>query len=128
MFNEADVLIEERLRAQWLQTLIDWDNVEFTPVRGTPFVRLQIEWNTSDVVAVGGVRVRGEGYINLSAFVPSGTGTQDVSKMADDLAGIFDKWDTGKLKFKVAFTQRVGQQEQWFQVDVITPFTYDTCQ
>ncbi len=128
MFEAATTLIEDKLRAEWLQTLIDWDNVEFTPARGTAFVRLQIEWLDNAIATVGGTRTKANGYTNVSVFVPTNTGTQAVSKMADDLALIFDKWDTGELKFKVATIQRVGQQEQWFRLDVITPFTYDNCQ
>jgi len=126
MFEAANILIEDRLRTKWLDTLIDWDNVEFNPVRGTSFVRLQIEWVDANAVSVGG-RNRGDGYINLSVFVPSNTGTQTATKMADDLAAIFDKWDTGNLRFKIARITRVGEQEQWYRLDVLVPFTYDEC-
>jgi len=126
MFEAATSSIEDRLRANWTDTLIDWDNVEFTPVRGVSFVRLQIEWTSTDTVSVGG-RDRGEGYINLSVFVPANTGTEVVTKMADDLSVIFNKWDDGSIRFKVARTIRIGQQEQWYRLDVLVPFTYDEC-
>lgn len=126
MFEAANTLIEDRLRALWSTTLIDWDNVEFAPIRGTSFIRLQIEWIDANVVSVGG-RNRGEGYINLSVFTPSNTGTEIISTMCDDLATIFNKYDTGNLRFKIARTIRVGEQEQWYRRDVIVPFTYDEC-
>lgn len=126
MFEAANTLIEDRLRALWTDTLIDWDNVEFKPVRGTAFVRLQIEWVDANVVSVSG-RDRGEGYINLSVFIPSNTGTEAISTICDDLATIFNKYDTGNLRFKIARTIRVGEQEQWYRRDVIIPFTYDEC-
>lgn len=126
MFEAANTLIEDRLRTLWTDTLIDWDNVEFTPVRGTPFVRLQIEWTDAIVTSIGG-RNRGEGYINLSAFIPSNTGTESISTTCDDLATIFNKWDTGNLRFKIARTVRIGEQQQWYRRDVIVPFTYDEC-
>jgi len=126
MFEAAIILIENRLRDNWTDTLIDWDNVEFTPVRGVSFVRLQTEWTDTNSVSVGG-RDRGEGYVNLSIFVPANTGTEVVSKMADDISIIYNKWSTGDLKFHVARTVRIGQQEQWYRLDVLVPFTYDEC-
>lgn len=126
MFEEATTLIEDQLKNNWSETLIDYDNVDFDPVIGTPFVRLQIEWTNTDVAGIGG-RNRGEGYINVSIFYPANKGTIVVNEMADSLSAIFNKWDTGKLKFKVARTRRVGKQESWYRLDVIVPFTYDEC-
>ena len=126
MFEAANTLIEDRLRALWSGTLIDWDNVEFAPVRGIPWVRLQIEWVDANQISAGGLD-RGDGYINLSSFVASNTGTLNVSIMCDQLAAIFNKWNTGALRFKVARTVRVGEQEQWYRRDVLVPFTYDEC-
>ncbi len=126
MFNAANILIEARLRNNWTETLIDWDNVEFNPVRGTPFVRLQTEWVDTVVKGVNG-RSRGEGYINLSVFVQLGTGTNRITEMASDLSDIFNRWDNGSLKFGVARIMRIGEQEQWYRLDVIVPFIYDEC-
>lgn len=127
MFEVANTLIEDRLRDSWSDTDIDWDNVEFTPVRGTAFVRLQTEWVDANVISIGG-RNRGTGYINLSVFVPSNTGTVTVSNMADSLSAIFNKWESGNLKFLVARTVRIGEQNQWYRLDVLVPFLYDECQ
>ena len=126
MFEVANTLIEDRLRALWTGTEVDWDNVEFTPVLGVPFVRLQIEWIDANSISIGGLK-RGDGYINLSSFVAANTGTLNVSTMCDQLSAIFDRWDTGQLKFKVAHTVRVGGQEKWYRRDVIAPFTYHEC-
>jgi len=126
MFNEPTELIEARLKANWTDTLIDWDNVEFNPVTGTAFIRLQIEWTDTNTKSIGGRNV-GEGYTNISIFYPYNKGIAKISKMADDIAAIFDKWDIGPLKFKVSRTVRIGQQEEWYRLDVITPFTYEEC-
>jgi len=126
MFEAAVILIEDRLRANWSETLIDWDNVEFTPVRDTPFVRLQTEWTEVTAIGIGG-RDRGEGYITLSIFYPGNTGSIVINKMADSLAAIYNKWNTGNLRFKVARVIRIGQQETWYRLDVLVPFTYDEC-
>lgn len=126
MFFEVDKMIEDRLRAEWSGTAIDWDNVEFTPVRGTPFIRLQVEWVDTNTISSGGLD-RGEGYVNISMFMPANTGTEGVAQGADMVALVFNKWDNGYLKFGVARTMRVGQQESWYRLDVIIPFTVDEC-
>ncbi len=126
MFEVANTLIEEKLRADWIDTLIDWDNVEFNPVRGVAFIRLQTEWVGTLSISVGG-RDRGAGYVNVSIFVPANTGTESATVMADQIAAIFNKWESGGLRFNVAKTRRIGQQEQWYRLDVEIPFAYDEC-
>ena len=126
MFESAAILINDRLVSNWTETPIDFDNVDYNPSSGVPFVRLQIEWTSNDVISIGG-RERGEGYIDLSLFIPANTGTQHVAGMADRLKLIFDKWDTGALKFKVGRKIRVGQKEEWYQEKVLVPFTFDEC-
>ncbi len=126
MFKEATDLIEDRLTTLWSTTPIDGDNVEYNPIRGTAFVRLQIEWTDTTNVSVGG-RVVGEGYVDLSLFIPTNTGTSTLNGLADDLAAIYNKWDTGALRFLSATTQRIGEQDQWYQLKVIIPFSYQEC-
>lgn len=126
MFKEANDLIEARLFDNWVTTPIDYDNVEYNPVRGTAFVRLQIEWTSTDVISIGGL-ARGVGYIDLSIFVPNNTGTSMVNGLADNLASLFNKWKSGGLKCLAARTLRVGKQEEWYQLKVTIPFTYDEC-
>jgi hypothetical protein len=126
MFKDAIALIEKRLAAQWTDTAIDYDNVNFKPTLGTSFVRVQVEWVSTDRVSIGG-RVRGSGYIDLSIFAPVNKGVQDVNKIADDLAAIFDGYHSDGLVCNVSRTVRVGQQEEWYQLKVITPFIFDQC-
>jgi len=126
MYKAATQLIEDRLRDSWSMTDIDWDNVEYTPSRGMPFIRLQIEWVDTNQISMGGLN-RGEGYTNISIYVPFNTGLIQCMDIADNLSEVYDKWSTKELKFKVARIVRVGQQEQWYRVDVITPFSYDEC-
>ncbi|RLC88519.1 MAG: hypothetical protein DRJ03_02610 [Chloroflexi bacterium] len=126
MFEQANYIIENRLADNWVRTLVDYDNVEFNPVRGVSFVRLQVEWVDAVVTSLGG-RTKGEGYIDLSIFVPSNEGTTNAFQMADELAILFNRFMEGAIKFNVARTRRVGQQQEWFQVKVLVPFVYDQC-
>jgi hypothetical protein len=126
MFEDPIAIIEQRLASSWSTTVVDYDNTSFKPVLGTPFVRLQVEWVSTNQVSIGG-RVRGEGYIDLSIFVPANTGTRVANGMADDLAAVFNRYASGGLQCKVARTVRVGQQEEWYHLKVLTPFIFDQC-
>jgi hypothetical protein len=126
MFEDAISIIENHLVDNWSRTPIDYDNVEFSPVRGTPFVRLQVEWVNTTLTSIGG-RAKGEGYIDLSIFVPANTGTTISSSMADELATMFNRLLNGALHCQVARTQRIGSFEEWYQVKVLVPFIYDQC-
>lgn len=126
MFENANLKIEQMLQAGWTTTPIDFDNVTYSPKRGVPWVRLQVEWTSTNSVSIGGLD-RGEGYVDLSIFVPTNTGTITANRMADSIAEIYEKVQDGGLKFKVGRTQRIGQQEEWYQLKVLIPFTYDEC-
>ena len=126
MFEQANFIIENHLADNWSATLIDYDNIEFNPIRGTSFIRLQVEWVDANVTSIGG-RTKGEGYIDLSIFVPSNSGTEAAFLMADELAVLFNRFQSGALRFNVARTVRVGKQEQWYHIKVLVPFTYDQC-
>ena len=124
MFKTVTKTIEDMLKAGWTATKIDFDNVEFKPKAGDPFVRLQIEW----VESVSNVtRSRGMGYLNLSIFYPCNKGTEIVNDYADQLSALYSRISVGQLKFGEGKTQRIGQQETWYRLDVIVPFIYDKC-
>lgn len=126
MFSEVNSLIENRLFYNWVTTPIDYDNVEYKPVRGNSFVRLAIEWVDSQAVSIGGLS-RGAGYVDVSIFAPSNTGVQLINALADEIASLYNKWAYEGLRFRVARTVRVGQQEEWYQLKVLIPFTFDEC-
>lgn len=126
MFEQAAKLIEERLAANWNTTPIDYDNVAYTPTPGVTFIRAQIEWFAAEQTSIGG-RVKGSGYLDLSIFTPTGKGARTPAQMADSLAAIFNRYFTDTLRFGVGHTERVGQVEEWFQLKLIIPFTYDFC-
>lgn len=126
MFEQATQIIEERLRDNWVETPIDYDNVEYNPIRGTAFVRLQIEWTSTNLTSITG-RAKGEGYIDLSIFVETNTGSIAVNAFADSLSLLYNRFMSGRLICGAARTVRVGEQDNWYQLKVQIPFTYDEC-
>jgi len=126
MYFDAEDIVEQRLQDNWEKTCIDFDNVEFNPTVGDSFIRLQIEWGPSDFVSIGGLE-RSTGYIQISVFVPKNKSVSLINQYLDELKGIFNKWDNGKIKTKASKVRRVGEQKSWFRKDLIIPFQYDNC-
>jgi len=126
MFDDANSIIETRLNDNWTTTSIQFDNVRFVPVVGTAFIRLQVEWAASNVISIGG-RIKSEGYVLISIFVPYGSGNSTIMGYADTIAGLFNMYHEGSIRFKSAIINRVGANKEWFQINVEIPFDYDTC-
>jgi len=125
MIEEAEQLIETALQVGWSETPIDWDNVRFIPVKGQPYIRLQIEWY--DAAGAGPHRVRESGYVLISVFVPLSMGTRYQARMIDDLKTIFLNLRVTGLQFKPSRVQRVGENRGWYQRNLIVPFDYNYC-
>ncbi len=126
MFEEATTIIESRLIDNWLATPIDFDNVGFKPVRGTAFIRVQVVWVDTTNVSVGGMD-RGTGYVLFSIFTPVGEGSKQALAYADQLAFLYNRYTSGNLTCNSASTNRIGQVEEWYQVNALVPFKYDNC-
>jgi hypothetical protein len=126
MFSDASSIIEKRLDDNWTTTPIQYDNVRYTPTVGTAFIRLQVEWATANVISIGG-RIKTEGYVLLSIFTPAGIGSDTALGYADTLAALFNMYHEGALKLLAAVINRVGSQKEWYQVNVLIPFHYDSC-
>lgn len=126
MFEEVTNLIEGRFLSEWDGDNVQYDNVQYRPVVGQPFVRLNIQWVDTNIVSIGG-RIKAEGYVQVGVFIPSNTSTVSALKMADQVGNIFNKWQSGNLIFTVARIIRVGNFKEWYQVNVLIPFTYAKC-
>jgi hypothetical protein len=130
MLDIAERLIETLLQDNWTQTPLAFDNVNFAPVLGVDFVRVQIEWTTS--ANIGPSRIRHDGLVLLSVMVQPREGTRQSAKYASDLIRLFQDnsalsdSDT-YLTFKAGYAQRVGEREGWYQRNIVIPFVFDYC-
>ncbi len=126
MFSDAVLKIEDRFNTLWADTAISWDNVKYNPTRGVPFIRVQVEWAGSEQITTG-PRIRGDGFILVAVFSPYRQGTSPALGLADNVATLMNMWQSGNLTTKVATIERIGQNEEWYQVNVLIPFIYDEC-
>ena len=125
IYEDAERIIELTLQTQWTKTPIDFDNVHFESRRGQPFIRLQIEWSIAD--GIGPFRNRYGGDIMISVFVPGKMGSRLSAQYIDRLQAIFAALKHEHLQIRPARVQRVGDFEEWYQRNLLIPFTYDYC-
>lgn len=126
MFERTYKAIEKRVQDNWVTTPVDYDNGKFTPTAGTPYIRLQIEFAGSDQISVGGLE-RGVGLIYVSIFVTKGDGSRAATTLADTIRTLFkNQYDDG-VRYLASYLQRVGEQNEWYQLNVLIPFKSDEC-
>lgn len=126
MYESTENAIETHLFDNWNNTGIDFDNVNFKPSNGVPFIRLQIEWVNSEQISIGGLD-RNYGYVNISVFVEKNISNQLINNYLDELKELFSKKQLGNIKFKTATVKRRGSNRNWFRKDLIVPFQVDEC-
>lgn len=120
--------VESRFTAQWTGTPmahVVFDNLAYTPVQGTPYVRVSIRPGTSERITIGSREHRTVGVIIIQIFTPVGTGTADARAMADQAAAIFRDQEFGGLLCRSPSIQNVGQSTDWTQFNVTVPYQRD---
>lgn len=129
MFDEQNAIIEKRLSDNWIETPIAFDNVNYKPTIGTPWVRLTVTWNGSSLIsgtADAGL-YREQGFIIIEVYTPINKGTQDNTSMCSEIAKLFRGYQSGSLYCQPPHVIRVGEEREWFHQNVYVPFYFDNC-
>lgn len=126
MFDTTYATIEVHFEDNWTDTPVEYDNVPFTPIIGTPFVRLNVVWATNTPISIGGLN-RGTGIAYFQIHTPKGTGTIESAKIATKIAKIFTNKSINKVQFSTSTIQRIGVVRSWYRLNVLIPFTVDEC-
>lgn len=120
--------IETRFSTLWAGTPIGdvvFDNLPYTPVQGTPYVRLSIKPGTSERITIGTREHRVVGLILVQIFVPTGSGTNAARVLADEAAEIFRDQEFDGVLCRSPSIQNVGQSGDWAQFNVSVPYKRD---
>lgn len=82
--------LEKALAAVASIPAIAYDNVNYTPTRGTPFVRASLGPAScrQSTMGANGLR-RYEGVFFIDLFYPLGTGSKDAETMAEAITEVF---------------------------------------
>lgn len=118
--------IESRLSANWTTTDISWDNIPYTPLPETPYIRLLINEVDSYQASMAAIPChRTIGLIHILIMTPVGTGTQTARGYADTLDGIFRNANFSDIICKSPKLVRVGDVGEHYQYSHITSFWID---
>lgn len=129
MFEQVQQLIEQRLAAQLPDVSIAWDNVEFIPQVGTPFIRPTITQTETELTAgtVDAGNWREHGLITIQIFTSKNTGARANASLSDRVGDSLRGYYIDRLHVGGPRAVRVGQDGEWFQSNVMIPFYFDNC-
>lgn len=121
--------IESRFQTQWGSTTpVAYDNIEFTPVSGTAYVRLHISTGDQIPVSLGGIgatQYRGVGTISVNIYIPLNIGGQTGKDLADTAAAIFRGQTFSGITCRGAEVTDLGERNGWYVYNVSIPFFRD---
>jgi len=100
-------------------------NVAYTPVQGTPYVRLTIKSGDSERLTIGAREHRNVGLIIAQVFTPIGTGSNGGLVFADEIAAIYRDQEFDGVLCRSPYITEVGPTTDWFQINVSIPFKRD---
>ncbi len=139
-FATIAAAIRSRFNTQWGSTTpIAWENVNYTPVTGTPWVRLTILPATARHAglavgssATGNRRYREGGLVVVQVFTPENEGDGESATLAEAAAAVFRGVTASGIRYsgprgEAPRIRTVGEDgEGWYQRNVEVPFEVDS--
>ena len=120
-------VIQTRLKDNWTDTPIDWQNTEFLPTMQEAFVRVTIIPGSEDQIGIGDAdnMYRKVGVVFFSVFVPKNEGSRPAWTHVDNLMVLFRGLEVSGIRFRNSEFNEVGEAEGWFQVNLSIAFESD---
>lgn len=119
--------IEGRFSTQWGSTTpIAWDNVHYTPVPETSFVKFAVLPGTAWVASLGtSPSYRHTGIISINIHTPIDAGTTTAKTLADTASAVFRGWQSGGLVCRSPYITFNGEEDGWYKINVTVGFFRD---
>lgn len=130
MFSKVQQIIEDRLKDNWVSTPVAYDNVEYVPKAGVPFIRPTITQTLSELTTVaspGKGNYREYGILTVQVFTEQNKGSRPNATLADGVAALFRGYNEERLYMHEARINRIGSDKEFFQTNVLVEFYYDNC-
>ena len=130
MFSTVLQIIEDRIKDNWLSTPVAWDNVAYVPKAGNPFVRPVATQTISELTTVaspGKGNYREYGLLTVQVFTEQEKGSRPNAELADAMAALFRGYVEGRLYMQEPRINRIGQDKEFYQSNVLVEFYYDNC-
>lgn len=124
-FQSVVAAIETRMKANWTETGLAYENVDFTPPTNESWVKIHVIEGDSvkhDLIT----RVRSIGLVDIQIFTPLLGGAQEARRLAGLLMPIWNRAQVGGIMFRTPSVQRVGDtKDGWYQVNFSVPYYWD---
>jgi hypothetical protein len=126
--------VKDRIIANWTATPIHWANTRYNPAAGgvqTPWIRPRVVDQGAEQVGIGPTGFnRLIGDVHCSIFVPAGTGDDEAKQYADSFRDLFKRGyilstASRPMIFGTPEVADAIEDEDWYQVPVVCPFTFD---
>lgn len=122
--QKVNASIENYLQVAWAgRTEIAWENVSYVPTRGVPYIKTSLFGNGSTNISRTCVR---QFYVlTIQVFTPAEEGTEENYTYAQELERLFLSMIEAHLDVTSAYSERAGDDNEWFQSNVTIEFQYD---
>jgi len=126
-YEDANAAIEARLNTQWAAaTSIKYENVEFEPIPGTPYIELEIVWTDSRQASIETTPLhRATGIISINIYTALNIGTKTADDYGDTIAGIFRGVQFSGITCRSPVPAKIGEMDGWYVLNISTEFYYD---
>jgi len=114
------------ISASFATTDIAWENVKFEPEDEQTYVSFRIVHAFEDQASLGDSPLfRAAGFLSIAIMTPEGTGTATAKKNADKIAAVFRGQTLSGIIFRAPRIEEVGNQNGYYQLNIIVPFQRD---
>ncbi|MBU0651175.1 DUF4128 domain-containing protein [bacterium] len=128
-------LIETYFKSEWDISVyagvpVKYENVDFVYPENSEFVALYIKSGSADQITLGDEPiVRNAGLVDIQLFAPINTGTKTIKEIIDFLVLMFERKQLSEGDVYIVFNQaqinEIGEQENYYQINVSFPFRKD---
>lgn len=128
----AVAAIRARIVANWTATPIEWENENFTPPDGAPWVSIAIIQVACDIAGIrrpGDHRLRMHGYIRAEFLTPVGIGVSSSADLVSTFCNFFRLQTFDEIRAYTpdqAVSPGPTEDGMWWVTETRIPFYFDT--
>ena len=117
---------ESRFKTNWTLTPIRFENLDYTPIIGTPYIDFSIEPEESFQIGLPQVPMfRHTGLLVFEIYVPSNTGSKNTRTYIDEIAKLFAGKQFNDITCRSLQSMKIGKIGEWYLTVVHVQYQYD---
>lgn len=119
-FKNIQIALDTRLSELPGVTPVAWENVQYTPILGRPWIRPTLINGDSSLNCLSDWNQNNPGIYRVDVFYPTGNGTGQLLDKLDSIYTHFkaepnlDAWGTRVIIKQVSILQRIVEETSWF--------------